>query len=689
MAWAAALAASPWIACGGPPRPPTGATRPDQVKQYKPMESKGDAKARAQAVILGTDGTGGSTVIPLVDGEGAAVVDSMWVRLGGGPATGGTSPVKLLTEPNDDGTVKVGVYEQYAGGIGQQWRAGVWVSAFVASSTLGKDLTDYRFTAEAGGNVDGASASGLMAAGFLAAMTGTPVDPLANMTGTINPDGTIGPVGGIPQKFLGSIAAGKKRLGFPIGMQMAEDANTGQPVDLVALAASKGATAVEVADVYAAYELLTGKRLPHPVPVAVADMAISPAVEAGLDAAYDTWRERLATEWASLLELDEHGRLPDTLRQLALEAQRHGELGELRRSQGQRVTAYHHVAAAWVLAASATSTSNVLEAVQRGDHMGAQAQLHEFETLMGTAQTTLERIGEGKPATMGGHLRMLSAFERAWQGWGFHVFATDQTSAARRLLRSLEDAPPDVLASAELTDQVVTTVAPAVLAMGRGVAYSILALEALDLEQDDQVSYRCSLPNVRRMAASFQSAAGANVNYFESLFVQPMAQQIGMSDQAARDRYSAIEPDYLVAYMNANLPFMSGIPSELKTAWGEDSLAWGLATLAGSELAYFKASLLIGKHYSLGVENDQTTGLPVSVEHARAFDNMLATAERTARENARAARIATGAIPIQARLAYQNATALTDGDLGDRLRALEALWRSSSYSQIAVMLARN
>ena len=82
-----------------------------------------------------------------------------------------------------------------------QWRAGVWVSAFVAATTLDKDLTDFTFSATSGGYIDGASASGLMAGGFLAAMTGAPIDPTATMTGIINPDGTIGPVGGIPEKF--------------------------------------------------------------------------------------------------------------------------------------------------------------------------------------------------------------------------------------------------------------------------------------------------------------------------------------------------------------------------------------------------------------------------------------------------------------------------------------------------------
>jgi hypothetical protein len=82
-------------------------------------------------------------------------------------------------------------------------------------------------------------------------------------------------------------------------------------------------------------------------------------------------------------------------------------------------------------------------------------------------------------------------------------------------------------------------------------------------------------------------------------------------------------------------------------------------------------------------------GRAISVEHEKAFMNTLTTAERKARENARAALVATGAIPVQSRIAYQNARVLREGDLADKLAALEAFWASSAYSQTAVMLARN
>ncbi|MBK7076466.1 MAG: hypothetical protein IPH44_29660 [Myxococcales bacterium] len=128
----------------------------------------------------------------------------------------------------------------------------MWLAAYVAVSVLDKDLTDFAFEATSSGHVDGASASALMSAGLVAAILGWQVDAAATMTGTINPDGTVGPVSGIPQKFAAALAAGKRRLGYPVGQRLAIDAATGAEVDLVALARERGAEAVEIADIYGA-----------------------------------------------------------------------------------------------------------------------------------------------------------------------------------------------------------------------------------------------------------------------------------------------------------------------------------------------------------------------------------------------------------------------------------------------------
>ncbi len=69
------------------------------------------------------------------------------------------------------------------------------------------------------GKVDGPSAGALMTIGVLAAVRGDTPKPDAAMTGTINPDGTIGPVGGIRFKIEGAAEKGMKLVLIPAGIR--------------------------------------------------------------------------------------------------------------------------------------------------------------------------------------------------------------------------------------------------------------------------------------------------------------------------------------------------------------------------------------------------------------------------------------------------------------------------------------
>jgi len=282
---------------------------------------------------------------------------------------------------------------------------------------------------------------------------------------------------------------------------------------------------------------------------------------------------------------------------------------------------------------------------------------------------------------MGGHLLMLSSYGYAVAGLAAYMHSNDAAAWSEQYLDMLSQVPADQLGTDEIADTTVQYIAPTVLAIARAVAYTTMASESKDIEGVKSLDYMCSLPNVKRLATSFQSAAAANVTYFETL--------VGVKDDTTRSQVFAMEPDYLTAYIAANIENMSGLPDTLKSEWTEDSLSWRLMSLSAAELAYFKASELISKWYSLGVQNDPVSGRAVSVEHERAFQYMLTSAEKKARENAQAAKVATGSIPVQARIAYQNAIQLREGDLADKLDALELFWQSSAYSQTAVMLARN
>lgn len=678
-------------ACGGPPPPSVPTQVPSTTKTFEPLGHRTDAKTAHQAVILGTDDKNGSTVIKLPASDAKDTVDAMFVRLGGGqPASGGSSPVILTTGPNSERTVQVGIYEELAGGAGLQWRAGVWVSAIIAAQTLGKDLTDFKFSASSGGYIDGASASGLMTGGFLATLTGAKIDPSVTMTGIINPDGTIGPVGGIPEKFKGSIDKGKKRLGYPIGMRSARSAATGQMVDLVELAKQNGAEAVEITSVYDAYKLLTGKMLPEPVPVPASEMALDPETVTSLTSKYDEWKKKVGQQWAGLLQLEQAGRLPPALLAMAAMAKERAERADKLHHQNALAAAYAKMLEAWVYATAATDIFEVLGKIQQGDVVGAMKVIDRLDELDKQTIALFKKVGEMRPSTMGGHLLMLGAYQGALRAYGFKMFATESLNNARRLLLTLSRVDEAELRSPEVANKIVEQVAPTIVLVGMTTVETVVANQRLEFESEKSINYMCNIPNVKRMTTSYQSAGAAGINYFETLIVTPLAEQFGIPIDNARQRLAMREPNYLVAFVLSRMDQATAGPiADLKKDLGDKSLQWNLMSLAGSELAYAKASELVAKYYSLGVKTDPATGKAAGVEYERAFLNMLVLAERNARANARVARIATGGIPVQAKLAYQVALVQRDGDLDEKLGALANFWSSSAYSQTAAMLARN
>ncbi|MBK9032849.1 MAG: hypothetical protein IPL61_16520 [Myxococcales bacterium] len=680
------------LACTSPrptaptPAPTPGAGGPAQVR---PLAFGGDAKRGDSALILGTDERGGSTVVPLAAGERKVSVDSLYVDTGATPPVGGLGAVELTAATSTAGQVRVGIFEDVSGGLGPSWRAGVWTASLVAADLLGKDLTDLTFTAAASGRVDGASASGLMTAGYLAGLLGYAVSPEATMTGIINPDGTIGPVGGIPQKFEAAIAKGKKRLGYPIGMRKAVDLATGEEVDLVELAAAHGAEAVEIADVYAALTLLTGKELARPVPVTVAQMAPPEPVVAAMERQYQFWSGMLADGWPQVLELSTSQAVPTLVASFAQGAIDDLTTAERLRADGRGAAAVRMITRAWFQGATAGSTADVLALAAKGDLAGATAKLDEFEQFAAATDQALLTIGTIKPDTMGGHLQLMSAFRLAITGWGFRSMASSTLlPKARAALAALAGKPPAVLASRDTARELTQTVFPAIGSIARAIVGLARAGTTMEVEAAITLDYRCSLPNVRRLAKSFKSAAASNLAYLDALFVADLAGALNLPMDQAREAFALREPGYLVAMMGANVTTMDGLPAQLKAAWGEDSIAWGLFALAASELSFSDTSTLITEYYSLQLQygpDGEFTG----VAHQQAFDHMLEFAERRTREQARAALVATGGIPVQTQIYYQIAETQRAGDPRERLDALGSYWTAMQFAQTAVMLARN
>jgi PDZ domain-containing protein len=104
-------------------------------------------------------------------------------------------------------------------------------------------------------STDGPSAGAAMAVGFLALLNGDPIQRGVALTGTIESNGRIGPVGAIPDKVRAAAREGYRTILIPQGQ--GDDPRW----NLRGLALSLNVSLKEVGTVQEAYELMTGRRL--------------------------------------------------------------------------------------------------------------------------------------------------------------------------------------------------------------------------------------------------------------------------------------------------------------------------------------------------------------------------------------------------------------------------------------------
>jgi hypothetical protein len=235
--------------------------------------------------------------------------------------------------------------------------------------------------------------------------------------------------------------------------------------------------------------------------------------------------------------------------------------------------------------------------------------------------------------------------------------------------------PPGELGSAAVLDAAAAAVVPAVLRALRSTAALMTVPEELALAPDDGIACSCPPDSLARAAVALHAAATAAAGEVEAAIVAPLARSAGIAHDAARRRIAAAFPEYLLA----NPAFAPPADAAADPAADEPEPGW--LALTGAQTALQAAALLLVRH-ALG-----TADLEIASEPApQVVRAQIAGAERAARVAAHAAAIATGEIPLQARLAYQRAM-LADGADGP-IEVLAALWRATAFSEAAVTLAR-
>ncbi len=158
----------------------------------------------------------------------------------------GVEPVDISLVPDQVDAIDLNLETLAAQGAGPAWRATTASAAVQAVMLAGADPAEVDLSFGITGPIDGPSAGAALTVGVLALLNGAPVRSDVTVTGTVSPDGSIGPVGDVAVKVDAAAAAGMATVLVPTGS---------------AVPGPAGVQVVEVDSVREAYRWVTGETL--------------------------------------------------------------------------------------------------------------------------------------------------------------------------------------------------------------------------------------------------------------------------------------------------------------------------------------------------------------------------------------------------------------------------------------------
>jgi uncharacterized protein len=583
---------------------------------------------------------------------GPVSVDALWFASDGRSVQGGTSTVRVTVREKDSSELRVGFFESEVGGSGPQWRAAGWMAVITASLILGVDPSRYEFSFDVAGRIDGPSAGALMTAAVLAGYLGDEVNPDVTMTGTINPDGTIGPVGGIPHKIEGAAASGKKIVLVPGGQRYDYDYALGQSVDLVQVGQVNGLQVKLVSDIYAVYRELTGSELPTPPSRGQAALPT---------AAFDKYRAG-ATGWYAKYERERSDffALPADVQEYRIGVI---DLADYYASQAGRYLNEGQISAAYSAAFTAAALARLARAAAELDDIYLDWGLDPLiDKLNASASATTrmsavsQRIEAETPRSASDQIAIMEAFSNL--------------SVAQGLIYQAENAIDALLRTPGYTeDDALTAIYAANYNYVYAELYLELAQESLGLGLGFGTAPPASLEVLTAISETLRRGAEANIIYFESLIIDPWAQDYGIHPDIAKYYFQQADNEYLTA-----VAAIGGASHLAGTMLKPEARA--AVNLGAALTAYSHSASLIAKYYSLGAQIDET-GYIVGYDRQTSLADMLDLADQRARSWSQAV---ADQDPVQSVYYYDNARLLRTGDAQDQLMALNYYWQSAIFS---------
>lgn len=649
------------VSCGGDDADPTATSAPADEPTATAVADQSDPTPTAEVEPTATPEPE-STATEEPQASGPISVDALWFATDANNVYGGTSRVRVQVRPNEsgDGEIRVGFFESEVAGSGPQWRAAGWMAVITASLILGEDPSKYEFSFDVAGRIDGPSAGALMTAAVLAGYLGHEVNPEVTMTGTINPDGTVGPVGGIPHKIAGAAEAGKTVVLVPSGQRFDYDYSRGQSVDLVQVGQQAGVDVRLVADIFTVYNALTGENLPR---VESAGQASMPAGAFDkLRAAATDWYARYQSERSRFTALpadvqEYRYEIIDIADFYAVEADR--LLGE-----GQVSNAFRYAWQAAALARVATQAAELDDLYLSSGVDPMISRLESSQSAVTRMSAVRQKIEAENPRTSSDAVAIMDS--------------SANLSIAQGLIFEAEDALYNLQFTEYTEDDILAAIYAAAFNYALADIYLDLSEDSLAVGIGFGSTPAPSLEVLEAISDTLRRGAEANIVYFESIIIEPWAQANGVSPDIARYYFQQADTDYLTAVAAVN---GAGILAGAMNKPEAQASMW----LGASMTAYSSSAAVIAKYYSLGAQVDEF-GYIYGYDRSTALADMLDLADQRAREWMNGV---ADEDPVSSLFYYENARIQRQGDPVDQLDALRNFWQSAVLSEVLLIFANS
>ncbi|NOZ28527.1 MAG: hypothetical protein GXP39_10820 [Chloroflexi bacterium] len=577
-------------------------------------------------------------------------------------AEGTAHTLTVRVRQKDDPGLRVGIFNSEVEGTGAMWRASAWTAVTLASLLLGVNPERFEFSFDAGGGrIDGPSAGGLTTVAVLAALLGDPVREDAAMTGTINPDGTIGPVGGIPHKIDGAAKAGKKLVLIPAGQRYDYDTNLKRQVDLVEVGKKKGVEVRQVASVFEAYEILTGKPLPRPQRPGITE--IPPRAFDKLRASAIAWLARYneaRSRFNSLSDEAKRDREPTYGDQQA-------KLAEHALAQGMAAVAQQRAWEAAFDAETNLQAATLDEVYAQKGFNGLVDQIKATATSQQDMKAVVERLKAERPRSASETIALMDAWSNLAVAFGYNTWGDNLVDYAVRLIQQQDKDKKQQVKEEDLLNLLYEAAYDYTVAS----LYLDITRDALDLGMGFGDAPAPEDARITIMAELLRRAADANMALFDSVVLGPQAKQAQVSMETAKSRFMEWDEDYSSAVLAR-----AGVDILQDEVWEEP--ARSMMMLGSSLTSWAETAMLIAKYYSLGAETDQE-GNVVGLSGERALVEMLDLSEE---RTAELIRLVSQEDPVLPMHYAEIARIWRQGPPDTQLLALYYQWQAAAETQM-------